>query len=275
MFAAAVSFSLMGLFVRLLKDMPSMEIVLFRAAITLVISAALLLRSATPLLGREKPLLLLRGVFGFLGLSAYFYSIHELPLAEAVTVQYTNPLFTALFAPLILGERNSGNEWKAGLLCFAGVLCIARPGVPGTMLPVLIGLAGAMCSGVAYNLVRKLGIRGEDPLTIVLYFPLVALVLGTPFAMDSLRVPVGIEWILLLGVGLTTQAAQVSMTKGMRTVRVARASMTNYLVIVLSALYSLALGEQLTLLSWLGMACIFIGIAMIAKLRERIWHRPE
>lgn len=268
MVISAVAFSLMGLFVRLLKDMPSIEIVMFRAGISLVISAGLLLHMRKSLVGKHRGLLFLRGLFGFIALSAYFYSIHELPLAEAVPVQYTSPLFTALFAPLILGEKNRGNEWLAGLIAFAGVLVIARPGTLTSTVPVLIGLTGAICSGVAYNIVRKLGMKGEDPLTIVMYFPLVALILGTPFAIDSWRMPAGWEWAALLMVGVTTQTGQVALTKGLRLERAARASVVNYLVIFLSTLYSFVLGEELTLTTFVGMALILGGISMIGRKKE-------
>jgi drug/metabolite transporter (DMT)-like permease len=265
MISAAVFFSLMGLFVRLVREVPFIEVVVFRALVSLVLSAGLLLKARKSLWGKNRGLLFLRGLFGFLGLSAYFYTIHAMPLAEAVTIQYTNPLFTALFAPLILKEPSRGREWIAGLLAFTGVLLIAQPTSITSFLPALIGLGGAMCSGLAYNIVRKLGMEGEDPLTIVMYFPLVAVVFAAPFAAASWRMPVGIEWLILLGVGVTTQIAQVSMTKGLRLERAARATVVNYLVIFLSTAYSLLLGEALHLFSFLGMGAIIAGIALLAR----------
>jgi drug/metabolite transporter (DMT)-like permease len=123
-----------------------------------------------------------------------------------------------------------------------------------------------MCSGLAYNIVRKLGMEGEDPLTIVMYFPLVAVVFAAPFAAVSWRMPVGVEWLILLGVGVTTQIAQVSMTKGLRLERAARATVVNYLVIFLSTAYSLLLGEALHLFSFLGMGAIIGGITLLARM---------
>jgi drug/metabolite transporter (DMT)-like permease len=97
-----------------------------------------------------------------------------------------------------------------------------------------------------------------------MYFPLVALVFAAPFAATSWRMPVGSEWLILLGVGLTTQIAQVSMTKGLRLERAARATVVNYFVIFLSTAYSLLLGESLTVYSFLGMAAIIAGIASLS-----------
>jgi drug/metabolite transporter (DMT)-like permease len=262
---AAVFFSLMSLAVRLLAGVPFMQVVVVRSAISLVLSAALLMARGIPIFGPNWRLNLARGLFGFLGLSAYFYSLQQLPLGEAVTVQYTNPLFTALFAPLILKERGTGREWLAMGVAFVGVVLIADPSAPGRIAPVVVGLAGAMCSGIAYNLVRKLGRAGEDPLTIVLYFPLVSLVLGTPLAAADAVMPDAVGIALLVAVGITTQIAQVSMTRGLRLERASRATVVNYLVIALSTLYSLLLGEQLRWAALAGMACIVAGMLIVSR----------
>lgn len=262
---AAVFFSLMSLAVRLLAGVPFMQVVVVRSAISLVLSAALLVARGIPVFGPNWRLNLARGLFGFLGLSAYFYSLQQLPLGEAVTVQYTNPLFTALFAPLILRERGTGREWLAMGVAFVGVVLIADPSAPGRIAPVVVGLAGAMCSGIAYNLVRKLGRAGEDPLTIVLYFPLVSLVLGTPLAAANAVMPDAVGIALLVAVGITTQIAQVSMTRGLRLERASRATVVNYLVIALSTLYSLLLGEQLRWAALAGMACIVAGMLIVSR----------
>ncbi len=262
---AAVFFSVMGLCVRLLAGMPFMQVVVARSAISLVLSAVLLLRRGIPVFGPNWRLNLARGFFGFLGLSSYFYSLQMLPLGEAVTVQYTNPLFTALFAPFILKERGTGREWVAMAVAFAGVLLIANPSAPDRIVPVLVGLFGAMCSGIAYNLVRKLGRAGEDPLTIVLYFPLVSLVLGTPLAAADLVMPDTTGLLLLVCVGVTTQIAQVSMTRGLRAERASRATVVNYLVIALSTVFSFALGEELRVMALAGIACIVAGMIVVTR----------
>lgn len=262
---AAVFFSLMSLAVRLLAGVPFMQVVVVRSVISLVLSAVLLFARGIPVFGPNWRLNLARGFFGFLGLSAYFYSLQQLPLGEAVTVQYTNPLFTALFAPLILNERGTGREWLAMAVAFCGVVLIADPSAPGRIAPVVVGLFGAMCSGIAYNLVRKLGRAGEDPLAIVLYFPLVSVVLGTPLAVADAVMPDMAGIALLVAVGVATQIAQVSMTRGLRAERASRATVVNYLVIALSTLYSLALGEAVRPAALAGIACIVAGMVIITR----------
>jgi drug/metabolite transporter (DMT)-like permease len=79
--------------------------------------------------------------------------------------------------------------------------------------------------------------------------------------------PVGAEWLLLLGVGITTQIAQVAMTRGLRLERAARATVVNYLVIFLSTAYSLVLGENLSMYSFFGMTLIVAGISLLTMQR--------
>ena len=263
MAAAAFFFSLMGLLVRIVKGIPFMEVVFFRSAVMFVIPLIGLIREYRPLFGKHKVLLLARGLFGFVGLSAYFYTIHAMPLAEAVTIQYTNPIFTALWSPLILKERATRFDWLATVVSFLGVFFIARPDSLSHALPAAIGLGGAACSGLAYNLVRKLGGKGEDHRNIVFAFTVVSLGFSTPAALAQWVMPDTVQFALLIGIGVTTYIAQIALTKGLRAERASRATVMNYLVILLSTVYSILLGEALHPYTLGGIALIAAGIAVL------------
>jgi hypothetical protein len=135
-------------------------------------------------------------------------------------LQYTNPVWTALLAVWVLGERM--RRWEAALVLASllGVVLIARPdflfgaAVAGLdPLAVAVSLVGAMFSAGAYVTVRKLG-RTEHPLVIVFYFSLVTV----PISLLGLTLgavwPTPAEWLLLIGVGVTAQAGQVYLTRG-------------------------------------------------------------
>ena len=121
-------FSLMSLLVKVAGErLPSQEIVLVRAVITLWLSYLLVRRTGVNIWGKNKRLLLVRGLLGFTALSFFYYSLVHLPLAEASIIQYTNPIFTAILAALLLREHMG--RWDVGgvLVSFLGVLLIARP----------------------------------------------------------------------------------------------------------------------------------------------------
>jgi drug/metabolite transporter (DMT)-like permease len=235
-------FSLMSLLVKVAGErLPSQEIVLVRAAITFVLSYLLVRRTGVNIWGKNRRLLVLRGLLGFTALSCFYYSLVHLPLAEASIIQYTNPIFTAILAALLLREHMG--RWDVGgvLVSFLGVLLIARPGLlfgaSSQLSPLAVGLAltGALCSAGAYVTIRKM--TGEHPLVIVFYLPLVTLVATVPIAAPSLIWPTPIEWLVLAGVGITTQIAQVYMTRGLQMERAGRATAVGYLQVVFAAIW--------------------------------------
>ncbi|MHC4936750.1 MAG: DMT family transporter [Planctomycetota bacterium] len=224
MLASALFFSAMSLLVKLAGErIPAVEIVLVRSVVSLVLSIHFLRRAGISWRGNRPGLLLLRGLFGLLGLVCFFRAITRLDLAEVTVLHYTNPIWTTVLAALVLGEGLRRRHGLALACAVAGVLLVAQPpllfgaGGAGEALPldgVLTALAGAFFAAAAYVTVRKLG-RTESPLVVVLYFPLVSVPVITPFALAGWVWPTPLEWLLLIGVGITTQAAQVFLTRGL------------------------------------------------------------
>ena len=235
-------FSLMSLLVKVAgQRLPSQQIVLVRAVITLALSYFLVRRAGVDIWGKDKRMLVLRGILGFVALSFFYYSLVHLPLAEASIIQYTNPVFTAILAALLLREHMG--RWEVGsvLVSLFGVVLVARPGFlfgnASQLSPLAVGIAltGALCSAGAYVSIRKL--KAEHPLVIVFYLPLVTLVATIPISAPGLIWPTPLEWLALLGVGLTTQVAQVYMTRGLQMERAGRATAVGYLQVVFAAVW--------------------------------------
>jgi len=244
-------FSIMGLLVKLAgRRLGSMEIVLARSVITLGLSWWSLWRLGISPLGTNRRLLFVRGLLGSTALLFYFYSIVHLPLGEATLIQYTNPVFATMLAAVILDESLHAREILCLVASLVGVLFVAHPpsllGVaapPPNPLYIGAALIGAACSGCAYALVRKM--RGaEHPIVIVGYLPLLGVPMSLPFAIADWTWPTAWEWLLLIGVGVTTQLAQVSMTRGLQLERTARATTTGYLQVAFAVLWgAIFLGE--------------------------------
>lgn len=276
MAAAAFFFSVMSLLVKIAgQRLPSQEVVLARAVVTLALSWAMLRRARTPPWGHRRGLLLLRGLLGFLALSAFYYSVVHLPLADATVIQYTNPVFTALIAAVVLRESMGGKEVVAVGASLAGVVLMTRPSFlfPGGApvldpVAVAIGLAGAILSASAYVAVRKLG-QTEASLVIVFYFSLVSTVGAIPGTAVAALWPTPLEWLVLLGVGVSTQLGQVYMTKGLKRERAGRAMTVGYLQIVFAGAWgALFFGEIPGAWSLLGAGLVISGTALLA------WRAP-
>lgn len=265
---AAAAFAVMTSAAKLLGTrLPVFEIVFVRALFSALVTAALLRRVRSPLLGTRRPLLALRGLFGFLGLSCSFYSVIHLPLAEATLLQFVHPIFTVALAALVLGER-IGRGVPAGIsLAVAGVLLVVRPSAvfggaaaPLDPFAVAVALGGAFFAADAYVTVRYLARTGEHPLAIVFSFPAVTLALSLPLAALDFVWPSGEEWAWLLVTGVSAQLGQMALTRGIQLLPASRATTYSYAQIVFAAVLGAALfGERPDALSAAGAALILLG----------------
>jgi drug/metabolite transporter (DMT)-like permease len=248
--------------------LPSQEIVFFRAiVVTGLTYSAIRSRGLNPW-GSEKGLLLMRGLFGYAALSCFLWAVIRLPLADATVIHFTNPVWTALLAALFIGEVLRGWEVLLAIVALGGVILVARPGflfgdVSG-LDPVAVGaaLAGAVLSAAAYVAARKLT-RTHDPLVIVFAFAAVSLVGSVPPTLSGFVAPGGLEWLLLLGVGLGAQGGQIYVTKALKVEKAARVMAVGYLQIVFAAAWGFLLFQEIPD-RWTGLgAAIIIGSTFV------------
>lgn len=267
MLLSALAFSLMTLFVKLAgQRLPTQELVSARALLTLVFSLVALRHAGIAPLGSKRPLLWLRGTTGFLALSCVYYAVTHLPLAEATVLQYLHPPLTAALAAWLLRERLDRTVFISLGLGVIGVVLVAQPsalfGAGSEPLPgwgVAAAIGGAVLSSCAYVIVRKLG-ASEDPMVIVLYFPLVALPASLPALIDHAVMPQGIDWLWLLLLGISTQIGQVSITRALTLGAASRTAAYAYVQVPLAALWgALFFDAWPNLYSALGAALILAG----------------
>lgn len=131
----------------------------------------------------------LRALF-MVGGSFFFVSgLIYLPLADAIAVTFTGPLFITALAPLMLGEKVGLRRWIAVLVGFAGVLFMVRPGSDAIQLAVLFPLAGALSGGVRDLLTRRIS-QTESSTGVLLFTTLCVMLFGlitTPFKWVEIR----------------------------------------------------------------------------------------
>ena len=271
MLGSALGFSLMGLFVKLASEnLPAMEIVFARSAFMTVVTAGSLRLAGKSLWGNDRPTLIARGIVGATALSVFYVGIGLLPLGDAVTIQYTAPVWTALTAALLLGERFRPVVLVGAVLSLAGVVLVAQPTALFGATPdpldgwgVLAVAVGSVLSGLAYTFVRKLRAT-DDTMTIIFYLSWIGLVGSLPFVLTGWRWPSPAEWALLLAVGLATHVGQVCLTKGMQVMEAGVASAIGYVQVVLAFAWGvLFLGDGIDGLSIAGAAVIVSGVLLI------------
>jgi len=212
-------------------------------------------------------MLLLRGLLGYAALSCYFYSVQHLPLGDAVLLQYSHPAFVALVAPALLGETTGRGHWWTVLAALAGVALIVGPS--GELRSsALVGLCGALCSGLAYIAVRDLS-RTEHALTILVWFPLASLpgsLVGTLWAGERAIPRNASEVAGHLAVFGCALVGQLALTHGLRRTGAARATAVSMTGPVFGVLFGLLLfGSVPTWASLVGMALVVGALTRLGR----------
>ena len=260
-----------------IQSYPAHELVLARSVVSFVISLVVIKHRKLPLFGVNKKWLLIRGVAGTIALTIFFYTIHYLPLAIATTVQYLAPIFTVIFAIVLLKEKVKILQWFFIALSFLGVCLIGLDKlVESNQTTAQIsylwlgwGMISAVFSGIAYVAILKLKTT-DAPIVIVFYFPMIAIPAMIVFCLFDFTFPRGIEWLLLLIVGLFTQFAQILMTKAFHEGTASTITPFQYL----GAIYAFLIGyfvfdETLSMIVNIGIVMVVGGVFINALIRKK------
>ena len=267
-------FAAVNLMVKFLPHLPATELVLFRSLITFLLSYTLLKRKKVNPWGRDKKWLLIRCIAGTTALTMFFYTIQKMPLSAAVTVQYLSPFFTAFIAGLLLGERTRWVQWLFFVISFIGIVVVK--GSSAQIPPVLLalGVISSMFSGLAYNSIRKL--KNEEPLVVVMYFPLVAFPIMMVFSFFNWVMPNGTDWILLIGIGLMTQFAQLYMTKSYQLSEVNTVAPLKYIGVLFALTWDILLFDFIpNAQMYVGILLVIGGVVLNLRFKHQLKRRTD
>lgn len=278
MIAASFLFACMGVCVKFgAERFAAGELVFYRGFVATLILGAIIAWRRLPLATPHAAAHFRRGLAGFVSLVAYFYAITLIPLATAVTLNYTSPLFLALLLAFWLGERPVRRLYLALAVGFLGVVLVLQPTLERHQLVGgLLGLASGVISSIAYLNVRQLGELGEPEWRTVFYFSLFSTIGGLPWLLASNPIHV-IDitgWLLLLGVGGFGTGAQLCMTAAYKRGRTLTAASLAYSTVAFSSLFGILFWrETLSPAAWSGIALIIaagIGATLISAPRRAV-----
>lgn len=155
---------------------------------------------------------LIRSLAGLASMYCYFFALGRLPLAVAVLLNYSLPLFLPIVERVWFGERLPQALWQPLLVGFLGIALVLKPG-PGLFRPAaLVGLAASLLASVAQVGVRKL--TATDPAErIVFYFALISVAVSALPAATVWHTPPRALWGLLLVMGVLATAGQLTLTR--------------------------------------------------------------
>jgi drug/metabolite transporter (DMT)-like permease len=238
------------------QHLPTFEIVSIRSAFSMVLSFLAARQNAiSPLYGQTKHwhLLIMRGAFGAMAMTVFYFAISKLPLAEAVTILFCNPATTSLLGWLVLGEKFGVKTTIGCVAAMAGVVLVMQPpwflhliynnSTPTSSATwthdraqgMALALSGAVLASCAYISVRVIGKR-EAPLTVAMYFHTVSFLSATiPLLLGIPESPVlpSVNNVFKLG-GLISCSfiAQLLVNRGIQLEEASRAAAVNYTQVV-------------------------------------------
>lgn len=259
MIAASFLFACMGVCVKFAAATHSaVEITFYRSFISLILMFGLVRLRGVSLKTDHWRWQVTRGAVGFAALFAYFYAITLLPLATAVTLNYTSAIFLALYLGFA-GMRMRKGMLGALALGLVGVVVLLKPTFHADQLTGgLIGLGSGVLAGMAYFSVRELGARGEPETRTVFYFSLVSSVgAGLWLLFSDIHAVDLRSGLLLLGVGCFATVAQLAMTRAYSRGKTLMSATLAYSTVIFSSLFGMLFwGEVMAASSWLAIALI-------------------
>ena len=273
MLVAGLLFGCMGVFVKLgAAHFSYIELVFYRSFFGLLLVYGIMRSQHIGVATQHWRNHLWRGLSGSVALALFFYCITVLPLATAVTLNYTAPLFLTLLTMLVFKDKFHPPLTAAIALGFCGVVLLLHPTLEREqLLPGLLGLASGCLAGIAFLNIRQLAVTGEPDSRTVFYFSLIAsLGSGVWILFGTAHEVAPKGFAILLGLGISATLAQLAMTRAYRTGKTLVVGSLSYSTIVFASLFGMLLwGEALSLGSWLGMALVIASGVLSLRLSPK------
>jgi len=272
MTASTVIFGCMAVCIRLAsKQLHPFEIAFFRNFFGFIFILPMLVRHGPSLLRTNKlRLYAMRCMIGIVSMLAGFWAIVNLPLAQAIALSYSTPLFVTIGAVLVLGEVVRARRWTAVIVGFLGVMLIVRPGSDAFTTGSLVAVTAALASASAAISIKFLS-RTEHPDAIVLYTTMLWVPMSLVPALFYWETPVGITWLWIILAGGLGTTAHMFWTRALKLGDASMLTPISFLQVLVVAVFGYFLfGEVLDRWTVLGAAIIFGSNVYIARREARL-----
>jgi len=266
------------------EDMSALEIVFFRNFVGVVIILYALKHTAPKLTGGKFHLLIIRGVFGFLAMILFFYTITVIPLGEAITLNKTSPLFGTVLAFYLLKEHLNMKTVVALLIGFLGIVLITKPF--GFMISYehSLGILGGFFAAAAYTTIKKIkdiydarvivlsfvGIGTVLPAILFLLAPYVDAPDSLQFLFQEFTMPNSLYlWAMIGFMALISTLSQWLLTKAYSASKIAIIGVISYTNIPFAIGFGWMLGDKFPdALTFTGIALIILGGILVSKSKK-------
>ena len=275
MTASTVLFGFMAVCIRLAsQQLHAFEVAFFRNLFGFVFTLPLLFRHGPGMLRTNKlPLYFFRCCIGIVSMLSGFWAIAHLPLAQAIAISYSTPIFVTIGAVFFLGEVVRARRWAAVTVGFFGVVVLMHPGTDDFRMASLVAVLAAVMSATAAINIKFLS-RTEKPDAIVVWTTMLWVPLSLLPALFVWKMPVGITWLWIVLAGFLGTTAHMCWT---RALGLADASLLTPIsfgqVIVVGLLGWWLFDESVTAWTVAGAAIIFVSNGYIAHREAQLSRR--
>ncbi|GAB3354994.1 DMT family transporter [Lysobacter tyrosinilyticus] len=272
MLGSTVFFGLMAVAIRLASaSMHTFEVAFFRNFFGLLATAPLLVKHGPGLLKTTQwRRYLIRCVIGVIGMFCGFWAIGHLPLAQAIALSYSTPLFVTIAAVIFLQEHVRARRWAAVLIGFVGVMVILRPGSESFSAGTLVALAAAVFSALVSIQIKQLSYT-EPADRIVVWTTLLWVPMSLVPALFVWHWPQGIAWLWVAAAGILGTTAHMLWTRAIKLGDVSALTPISFMqLLVVAVLGYLLFDEKLDRWTAVGAAIIFGANAYIAHREAKL-----
>ena len=274
MLGAMISFTLMAISGRSLADkLDTFEIMTYRSfiGIAIVLLFAYRARTLGEVRTRYLKLHIIRNIFHFSGQNLWFFAILYVPLSQMFVFEFSTPLWVAVCAPLVLGERLTLSRFMAAAIGFFGILVVARPDF-SDVNPAIIAAAFCAVGFAGATLATKILTRTETITAILFWLTVLQAVFGVICAgYDGVMdVPRGSEWLWVVIIGICGLCAHFCITTALQLAPATIVTPFEFLRLPLITFVGVVLyGEQLEWLVFLGAFIVLLANIMNIRAETR------
>jgi len=276
MLSASVNFVILNALVKYLSaNYDISQIIFFRSLFAVIFLIPFIYKDGIKSLKTHSiKFQVIRSFIAVAAMYLWFYSIANIPLAKATAINFTAPVFGAIFAIYFLKEKVRKRRIIAIILSFLGAIIIIKPGLINFEINVLLVLIASILMGLAAIFIKKLSML-DHPNSVVFYMPLLLSIMSFIPCLMNWRSPTLLDASLLIFTGFSAILAHLAITKAFTLSDATYVLIFDYFRLPLTAILAFYLFKETTNSSvWIGGLLIFFSSSYIIS-REKISGKKE
>ena len=264
MIFGSISFGTMNALVKWTSVNADVWMIIFVRSLVIALAVAIFARfQGISLKVKDRRKMFLRCLTGLIAMLLYFTALSLIPIGQAVTLQYTAPLFVALLSGRLISEKVSSSVLVLLMTAFIGIVLIVSPDFDSIDSNALLALGSGLFAGLAYIFVRDLR-KTESPSSVVFWFAAFSVLGSTIQAVPNVS-DLSLEMVAaLIGIGVGAGGGQVGITMAYHKANAAWVSAFSYLTVIIATIYGIILFDEILTLKIIlgGLMIIGSGIAL-------------